>query len=410
MNRRWRLGALGCVGLLVFAACSSRALTHPDGGRSGGASGSGSSGSGGPAGATAGAGGAAGATPVAGAGGTGATAGEGVTGAGGGAAGEADGGAAGSDAGSGADGSISHGSPGCGRAPAPGDKLGVVVAHTVGIASLANVYLAGGTFAQASGTFDLSHRPYGLRLPADYDPNRSSPVIVETTPCGIDAATWAGAPQQGITAGTPPKEAIIIVLVPVKGCLLPGGPAIGDRTDSPDVPYFRAALADAESSACLDESRVTVAGFSSNGAHEAEMLACAAGDVVRAVTTYGGGLLVHRPPCKGQVAAMLVAPTNDSQNPIGPVAATDPSVTSTDNLGTLPLRDDILQRNGCTGTTTEPWIPMFPACVRFVGCPVATPVVWCPIMSSLQAPGFSGGQRYAPDAWWVFEGMVGGGG
>ena len=335
--------------------------------------------------------------------------GEGVGGAGG-AAGEADAGAAGGGGGGGGDGPISHGSPGCGHAPAPRDKLGVVVAHTVNVAGLSDVYLAGGTFAQTSGTFELSHRPYGLRLPGDYAPNRSWPVIVEAATCGIDAATWAAAPQQAIIFSAPPKEAIIITLIPEKGCLLPGGPAIGDRTDSPDVPYLRAALADAESSACLDESRVTVAGFTSNAAREAEMLACAAGDVLQAVAAYGGGLLAHRPPCKGQVAAMLVAPTNDSSNPIGPVAATDPSVTSTDDLGTLPLRDDILQRNGCTGTTTAPWISMYPSCVRFTGCPVATPVVWCPILSSLQAPGISGGVRYAPDGWWVFEGMWGGGG
>jgi hypothetical protein len=281
-----------------------------------------------------------------------------------------------------------------------------VVSHTVDVAGLADVYLAGGAFAQTSGAFDLSHRPYGLRLPAAYDPNRSWPVIVEATPCGIDAATWAAMPQQGSGVSPPPKDAIAIYLIPVKGCLLPGGTSIGNRADSPDVPYLRAALADAEASACVDQSRVTAVGFGSSAAREAGLLACAASDVVHAVAALGGGLQAHRPPCKGPVAAMLVAPTLDPYNPVGPVAADDPMFLTTDSVGTLPLRDEILMRNGCTGTDSVPWNPMLPLCVRFTGCPAATPVVWCPIPSMTRTAGTAGNARYAPDGWWTFLSML----
>jgi hypothetical protein len=81
--------------------------------------------------------------------------------------------------------------------------------------------------------------------------------------------------------------------------------------------------------------------------------------------------------CTGPVAAVLVAGEPPNDNPIGPLSPDDPVAKQLDSLGSAPARDDILMRNGCTGTATKMWDPAYPECVEYTGCPAAYPVVWC---------------------------------
>jgi poly(3-hydroxybutyrate) depolymerase len=167
------------------------------------------------------------------------------------------------------------------------------------------------------------------------------------------------------------------------------------------VPYFRAVLADVESRYCVDRGGVLVAGIFS-GAWEAELLGCAAADVIRGVGSYSGGLRAHRPACTGPVAAIVMGSTMDAAAPLGPLDPSDPNFVRNDSPGLIPMRDDVLARNGCLGSASRQWNPAFPACVTFIDCPAAFPVVWCELNSSGQAPGRVGPIVYAPGAMMPF--------
>ncbi|MES1175811.1 MAG: hypothetical protein ABUL62_15930 [Myxococcales bacterium] len=54
-------------------------------------------------------------------------------------------------------------------------------------------------------------------------------------------------------------------------------------------------------------------------------------------------------------------------------------------MGSAAARDEILARNGCTGTATVTWSGSA-ECEQHTGCSAAYPVIWCPI---------NGGHEYA---------------
>lgn len=385
------------VAALALAACgpsSGAKVADGSAGASGGTGGA-ATGVGGDVGGASGdvgaggAGGGTGGTPTAGVGGDGAA---GAGGAGGGAGATSSGGVGGSG------GVALIGSRGCGEALGADDVIAQFVARTVEVAGLADVYLPGGALARASGVFNLSHRPYAVRLPATYDPGSPLAVRFEGGGCGRTATSFVATPSSEYPLDPPHKIPMIeVALSYVDTCFLDGGPSIGDRTDSPEVPYFRAVLADVETRYCVDRSRVLVAGNESGG-WEAELLGCAAADVVRGTATYSGGLRAHRPACAGPVAAILIGSTMDAEYPLGPVDPSDPAFVRNDSPGLVPMRDDILARNGCLGSPSRPWNTAFPVCVTFTDCPAAFPVVWCALESSAQSPGFLGNVSYAPGA------------
>lgn len=215
-------------------------------------------------------------------------------------------------------------------------------------------------------------RTYYVRLPVGYDPNKPYPLSIGGGGCGnTDGTSGASGGLAALPKGQ--KEAIQIGL----NYMYPenaGACFADDYVDTPDLPYFDSLLAQVEEDYCVDRDRVFVDGFSS-GAWETYLLGCARAGVVRGIGTAEGGLRLHRPSCSGSgVAAILVAGTNDTENPIGPL-----TTPKNDSYGSAPARDDVLARNGCVGTATIPWDPAFPACVKYTGCPPAYPVVWCPI-------------------------------
>src|SRR5262249_28046147 len=136
-----------------------------------------------------------------------------------------------------------------------------------------------------------------------------------------------------------------------------------------------AMIADVEAKYCIDKSKIFVHGYSS-GAWETYLLGCARPNVVRGIgPQVGGGLRLNGPKCMNQpVAAIMVEGLQDTENPIGPTAQ-----PVHDSHGSAPARDEILARNGCQGTATTMWDPMYPLCVKYTGCPDKYPVVWCAI-------------------------------
>lgn len=267
-------------------------------------------------------------------------------------------------------------SQGCGKAPT-NESPTAFVAHDVNVGGLDPIYLAGGALSQTSGPYDFSHRVYTVRLPVNYDPSKAYPVTVGGGGCGGNSQSFAANPGPGFqVVASPNSETIQVGLAYVNGCFADGGPGIQNRTDTPELPYFRAVLADVQSRLCVDTKRVFVSGFSS-GAFESQMLGCAAADAVRGISTLDGGLRAARPACKGPSAAYLITDQLDTVNPEGPLAPTSADYQRLGGPGLLPTRDDYLQRNGCIGSATAAWDPAYPACVKYTGCPAAYPVVWC---------------------------------
>jgi len=165
-------------------------------------------------------------------------------------------------------------------------------------------------------------------------------------------------------------------------------------TDTPEVAYFDAVLADAAKKYCIDMSKVFVSGYSS-GAWEALLMGWARAGVVRGIASEAGGLRNNRPPGANKpVAALMIATNGDTENPIN-IQPGDAKGVSLGALGSGQARDEILARNGCTGTTTATWDAQYPLCQKYTGCPAAYPVVWCLMNTGGHYPAHP---PYTPDA------------
>jgi poly(3-hydroxybutyrate) depolymerase len=299
-------------------------------------------------------------------------------------------------------------------APATQDSQSNFILKNIHItATLDPVYLAGGAIYNKqklpNGGYDYTYRPYAVRLPKNYDPTKAYAVTFGGGGCGGSASGFASGPGGGLQIDKT-QSTIQVGLSYLAGCFDDGGPQIQARSDTPEEPYFRAVLADVESKYCVDKGKVYVSGYSS-GAWEAYTLGCAAGDLIRGISGDEGGMRIHRPPCKGPVAAFLSAGTADTTNPIGPTTNT---MTSEDSLGSAPGRDDLLLRNGCVSSNyvftytdvagsaphTQFDTTTYTACVKFTGCPAAYPVVWCPLPGLNHNQSSIGTVQYSPGAAW----------
>jgi len=330
----------------------------------------------------------------------------------GGSGGSATSGAAGSGGGGGGGpvvtGKVRTGkSAGCDKPPPAADSSGKFILHEVHIAGLDPVYLTGGMYAQTSGAYDLSFRPYGVKLPANYNPATAYAVTFGGGGCGGSAQGFASGPNGGFgLAGNAPT--IQVGLSYMGPCFNDGGPSIGNRPDSPEEPYFRAIMKEIEANYCIDLAQVFVGGYSSGG-WESYTLGCAAADLVRGIGADEGGFRTMHPTCKGPVAAVLVAGTADTENPIGPLdPVTDKgTVDRLGSLGSAPGRDNILQRNGCVGTATEPYSdPKYSACVKYSGCPANYPVIWCALPGVGHNNSSIGNTNYSPGPMWDVLGKL----
>jgi hypothetical protein len=287
---------------------------------------------------------------------------------------------------------------GCGAGAPAGDSETEFVVHTLDVPDVSDIYLGTGKESQFISTISFAHRLYTLKLPIHYDPSRAYPVTFGAPACGGSALTFSYNPDDGFRIA-PDGETIEVGLSFIENCFADGGPSIDNRSDTPEVPYFRAVLAEVEARTCVDRSRVFVAGVGS-GAWEAITLGSSAADVIRGIGTDGGGLRLRRPPSTGPLAALLVVGEADTVDPIGPLSPGDPEYIANGSLGSAAARDDLLARNGCVGTATAPWDPDFPACLTYTGCPPAYPVVWCPLPGVGSSGSFFDGVTYAPGGMW----------
>jgi len=366
-------GSTGTAGSTGSAGSTGAAGTSGTAGNSGGQGTAGTTGSAGSTGTagTAGTTGAAGATGTAGttgaAGSTGAAGTTGTAGAGtAGATGTAGAGAGGSTMGA--------PSAGCNMPPPAADSATAWVKHDIDVTGVDPAFIS--TYPPNAGNYTWTHRNYFIRLPKNYDITKAYPVAIGGSGCGGSETVGSegGYSVLGLTAGETEGIQVSMSYVPSAAVNSCAGFA-DDFTNSPEPPYIHAMIADLEAKYCVDKSKIFLSGYSS-GAWQATLSGCTNNDELRGYgVQIGGGLRLKRPPCKpNPIAAMYVVGTMDTANPIGPLAT-----PNDDSYGSAPSRDDILKRNGCTGTATAMWDPTYPLCVQYTGCPAKYPVVWCEV-------------------------------
>jgi len=211
---------------------------------------------------------------------------------------------------------------------------------------------------------NYTSRKYFTRVPKNYDPSKAYPVTFWGHGCGA-----SGAESTPLMGGGAADDSIQVFLLAINSCFSTS------KANSPELPYFDAALAGIEASYCVDKAKVFVSGYSSGG-WLSYLLGCARAGVIRGIGAASGGMQVDRPACTGPVAAILTADTTDTTNPIVSID----KATGIDK-GTGAGRDNLLMRNGC-GTETKPWDVGDTAfdsssCVQYQGCMPGYSVVWC---------------------------------
>jgi poly(3-hydroxybutyrate) depolymerase len=321
-------------------------------------------------------------------------------------------------------------STGCGMAPVKGSQNIAVPSCTAGAITpncISPDFQPGGVGYIKTGNYDFNNREFSiLALPTGYDGTTPYPVILEGGGC-TDGPTDNGG---GYSAGEGNNAFRIgLAYVAKGGCFADGGewtgepsPGFGCSPDeahigicvnNPEVPYVNAVLDYLESHLCVDLGKIFIGGYSS-GAWEASTVSCELANRIRGMSTTFGGMRIHRGACTGPSAALMLAGLDDSSNPIGPMVMNMPltsvglsatevnnDILELDSNGSAPMRDELLTRNGCTGTATTMYSAAYPQCMTYTGCPAAFPVVWCPLTGVSHGGGdvVSGGVHYESAAW-----------
>jgi polyhydroxybutyrate depolymerase len=220
--------------------------------------------------------------------------------------------------------------------------------------------------ALASGRFSVDvagvSRDYILTLPDDYDAQHSYPLIFAWHPAGGSAqqvATGFGGGYYGLSRLANGSA----IFVSPEG-IDQGWANTGGR----DIAFLKVMLDRFESDLCVDTKRIFSTGFSYGGMMS-YAIACAMGDVFRAIAPMSGALY------SGCV---------DGDHPVAVLAFHGDIDTVVPIANGERARDEIAQRNHC-GTQTAP-VPSS-SCVSYQGCDPGFPVEWCQ---------FSGGHMPAP--------------
>lgn len=143
----------------------------------------------------------------------------------------------------------------------------------------------------------------------------------------------------------------------------------GDGERELNVEFFQKILDDLVAHACIDESRVFVAGTSS-GAHFVNILGCRFGDRLLAIAPVAG-YLPEKDNCVDKVAALVIHGFKDSHVPLS---------------AGEEARDFWRARNGCSDQTVPTIAEVHAAAEAtpeshssavYQGCEPGLPVVWC---------------------------------
>jgi polyhydroxybutyrate depolymerase len=264
--------------------------------------------------------------------------------------------------------------------------------------------------AAGQGGYTFTHRHYYVRPPTGYDPNRAYPLVFEGGGCGNTDGT-NGNDGNGLTDSAK-ADAISIGL----SYVYPenAGACFGDEYENTyELNYWDSVYEEVTEGFCVDLEKVFIGGYSS-GAWMSYTIAFARGGKVRGMGAGAGGIREKRPlPSNIPFAAMMITGADDGGNPVhktkdgttcsgseadgcwkGKIICGFPGAETCYDTGSAHARDEILKRNGCVGTATEPY-SKWPDCLKYTGCPAEFPVVYC----MPQGGHTDGEDRHDPGLW-----------
>jgi poly(3-hydroxybutyrate) depolymerase len=236
---------------------------------------------------------------------------------------------------------------------------------------------------KATLTIDGLQRDYTLKMPENYDPNKSYMLIF--------CPHWLGGKMEDVISGQMCNgpyyglEALskgTAIFIAPQGMKEESGPFKGNtgfaNTNGRDIKFFRALVNYLDTSVCIDKKRIFSTGFSFGGMMSLAV-GCSMNDLFRAIAPMSGAFVSGCDSTKkGSIAMWQAHGTKDQ--------AVNISAAKT-------ARDYFLRVNDC-GTETTPVEPS--PCVAYKGCKEGYPVIYC------EFDGDHGVQKWAAEAVWKF--------
>ncbi|HVZ75626.1 MAG TPA: hypothetical protein VHJ20_24805 [Polyangia bacterium] len=231
-----------------------------------------------------------------------------------------------------------------------------------------------------------TQRIYCTTMPKGYkpDPTEPYPLLVYAPGCG-------GSNCQDVGLFTGHTDGMMVVQVASSktatnpdgsmGCFQTGTLS---TVDSPELNYFDQVVAEVSAKYCIDKRRIFVAGTSS-GSWFSNYMACARGNIIRAIAPDSDGIPFDRPVCTGGAAAM--------QFPCNGATAKD---KFGNDVGMTVARDVLIKANGCSMTSTPMKFGSL-TCDYYGGC--TSPIIYCATGGGHQC-----GQQYFSSVvlpWWM---------
>lgn len=258
---------------------------------------------------------------------------------------------------------------------------GVSAAHSAGCGK--DPTISDGTYTTE---INGQEREYIVKLPKNYDNTKPHMLIFTFHALGGTAAQIANGEEGALPFyGLPPLAKDNAIFVSPDG--IDNGWA---NIKGEDIDFVDDMMATIEDDLCVDEDLRFATGFSF-GASMSYSLACARPEHIRAVAVLSGGRLSGCEDGNKPVAFYIQHGTEDATLPI---------------KGGINLRDDFVEKNGCTPLKTEPEPGKGGAStkVEYEGCKDGYPVTWVVFDGVHEATKVDPGacKPFAPGNTWEF--------
>jgi len=231
-------------------------------------------------------------------------------------------------------------------------------------------------------TSDGIERDYYVKIPEDYDPDRSYKLIFcfhwwYGSMDAVISGDIIGGPYYGLEALADNSA----IFVAPNGLEDDGGPRGWVNPGGRDIRFIRALLDHLDSNLCIDQQRIFSTGFSYGGMMSFA-IGCAMSDIFRAIAPMSGAFYSGCDDSSstggGPIAVWMAHGTADETVPIA--------------HGKTAL-NYFLEKNECSDVT----VPVDPSpCVAYQDCATGYPVIFC------EFNGPHGPQSFAPQATWDF--------
>ncbi len=246
-------------------------------------------------------------------------------------------------------------------------------------------------------------RTFDVHLPANYDPSKATPVVLNFHGLGSNAGQ-----QQAYSKMIAKSDAEGFIAVHPEGTGARQSwnagycceAAVQNNTD--DVAFVRAMLDELESRLCVDKDRVFAAGMS-NGGFMSHRLACDLSDRIAAVAPVAGYNVTQACAPGRAVPVLHFHGTSDQTVPYEAGANGFP--------GVRPSLEAWAQRNGCGATPSESFRMADAHCDSWPSCSGGSEVILCTIdggghtwPGAIAIPqlGFTSAAISATDTMWDF--------